>query len=69
MNFIKWLFLLWDNHTTGFCRVLFALMLPSVVWQTFTQIYSIFLLILWLIIKTGYENKWKEEIVDERKTD
>lgn len=55
------IFSLWDNHTTGFCRVLLALLIPSAIWKTFGVIMLYTLLMLWLIIKTGYENKWGDE--------
>ena len=59
MDFIiKKLFLLWTRHTTGFCRVLFLLMFPAAFLEYFSSVFSCFLLILWLILKTGYEEKW-----------
>ena len=61
MKFYKKLFLLWDRHTAGFCRVLLALMIPAAIWRTFADVLCVFLLIMWLITKTGYEQKWSEE--------
>lgn len=58
---IKKIFLLWDRHTTGFCRVLFALLVPAAIWRSFGIILCYVLLLLWLIIKTGYEKKWGAE--------
>lgn len=57
---LKKIFLLWDRHTTGFVRVLFALTIPAAIWRTFGLILCCCILILWLIVKTGYEKKWGE---------
>lgn len=56
---IKKIFLLWDNHTIGFCRVLFALMFLTPFSSVVYSLYGSSLLLLWLILKTGYEKKWK----------
>lgn len=61
MSLYKKLFRLWHKHTIGCCRVLFALLIVAAVWDEFTNIYCPFLLIMWLILKTGYEKKWEDE--------
>lgn len=63
---IKRIFKLWDNHTIGFVRVLFLLLLPSAVSDCYGTCYCCVLLLLWLIVKTGYEKKWDKETNDER---
>lgn len=60
MSIYKKLFLLWDKHTIGCCRVMFLLLFPSAIFRTFAQVYCCFLLLMWLILKTGYEEKWKD---------
>ena len=58
---IKKLFLLWDRHTIGFCRVLFVMLIPAAIHRTFGMALCYFLILMWLILKTGYEKKWGEE--------
>ena len=58
---VKKVFKLWHDHTTGFVRVLFLLSIPAVIFQEFRWPYSYCLLILWLIVHTGYSKKWEEE--------
>ena len=55
---IKKIFLLWDNHTIGFVRVLFFLLIPAAICKTFAFLLCNGLLLLWLIVKTGYEKEW-----------
>lgn len=52
------IFDLWDKHTKGFCRVLTALMLPAAVFDRFAGVYACLLLLLWLIVHTGYSKGW-----------
>lgn len=58
---IKKIFLLWDRHTIGFCRVLFILLIPAAMWRALGNALCYFLLMMWLITKTGYEKKWEVE--------
>lgn len=55
---IKKIFLLWDNHTTGFFRVLFALALLTPFSESWTNLYCSLLLLVWLILAIGYEKQW-----------
>ena len=55
---IKKIFLLWDRHTVGFCRVLFIATICVGFSRVYADILCCLLLIMWLIIKTGYEKKW-----------
>ena len=55
---MKKIFLLWHNHTIGFCRVLWLLVIPSVFIKELATLYVLCLMIFWLIVKTGYEKKW-----------
>ena len=52
------IFDLWDKHTTGFCRVLMALMIPAAVFRQFAGVYACILLLLWLVVQTGYSKGW-----------
>ena len=61
MSVYKKMFLLWDKHTTGCCRALFALIIPAAIFETFWSVYCCFLLVMWLILKTGYEKKWSDQ--------
>lgn len=54
------LFDLWDKHTIACSRVLFLLMIPTAMSDEYGTIYCELLLILCLIVKTGYEKKWNE---------
>ena len=64
---VKKIFSLWNNHTTGFCRVLMVLLIPAAIFPEFWQIYCDCLLVLWLIVHTGYSKGWhKEGGEDER---
>lgn len=56
----KKIFLLWDRHTTGFVRVLTALLIPAAIWRTIALLLCYALLMLWLIVHTGYSKKWGE---------
>ena len=58
---MKRLFKLWDEHTTGFCRALFIAMIGAAFSRTFADILCVFILIMWLIVKTGYEQKWNDQ--------
>lgn len=58
---VRKLFDLWDKHTPAFCRVLFLLMIPTAMSDEYGTIYCELLLILWLIVRTGYEKKWDKE--------
>lgn len=58
---IKKIFRLWDKHTTACCRVMFVLLIPSVIIEVFSRIYCVLLLMMWLILKTGYEKKWDKD--------
>jgi hypothetical protein len=57
---MKRIFNLWHNHTIGCCRVLSILLLGAVISETFAQVYACSLLIMWLILKTGYEQGWQD---------
>lgn len=57
---MKKLFKLWDEHTVGFCRVLFIATIGAAFSRVFADILCCFLLIMWLITKTGYEQKWSD---------
>ena len=59
------LFDLWDKHTIACSRVLFLLVLPTSLSDKYGTIYCELLLILWLIVKTGYEKKWNEEVKND----
>jgi hypothetical protein len=61
------IFLLWDRHTTGFIRVLFALSILSAFSPTFALLYVQALLILSMITTTGYTKKWDKltEVKDD----
>ena len=58
---IKKIFKLWNDHTTGFMRVLAILLIPAAMFREFGWLYSYCLLILWLIVHTGYSKKWDKE--------
>lgn len=57
---MKTLFKLWDEHTTGFCRILFIATIGTVFSRVFADVLCCLLLIMWLILKTGYEQKWND---------
>lgn len=57
---MKKLFKLWDEHTAGFCRVLFIAMIGAVFSKSYADTLCVFILILWLIVKTGYEQGWNK---------
>lgn len=57
---MKKLFKLWDEHTTCFVRVLFVLTIGAAFSRVFANVLCCLLLIMWLIIKTGYEQKWND---------
>lgn len=55
---IRKIFNLWDRHTTGCCRVLLVLTIPCAIFDQMAGVYACILLILWLIIHTGYKKGW-----------
>lgn len=57
---LKKIFLLWDNHTTAFVRVLLVCMIPATIWEIFRMPFCFALFLLWLIVKTGYEKNWSD---------
>lgn len=65
MSIFKKIFYLWHDHTIGCCRALSALIIPVVISDTYSKICCCFLLLMWLILKTGYEKKWDKEREDD----
>lgn len=55
---IRKLFKLWDQHTIGFCRVLVTLIFPVALFRPFAEVYSCLLLLMWLVVHTGYSKGW-----------
>lgn len=58
---IKKIFHLWDKHTVGCWRVLLLLLFLTPFSRTYETLYDSTVLLLWLVIKTGYAKGWNKE--------
>lgn len=69
MSIFEKMFRLWNRHTIGCCRGLFVLLFPATISETYGTVYCCFLLLMWMILKTGYEKGWDKEADNEQRAD
>lgn len=54
------LFRLWHEHTVGFVRAITVLIIPACIIEELGTLYCCGLIILDMIVRTGYAQKWED---------